>query len=257
MEVGLMDFSKALTYPFDDPDWAKKLAIPAGISFVLLIFGFGGAFFPPVLLCMFPLLIAVIPLVGWQLETMKNVRNNVANPMANWDDFGGLFRKGLTPFLAAIVYQIPPLLILCLAASGITLSVLGVSGLQDVSDDVGAALGGLFFFIIICGTCLIVMYSIVANIVYWGGFMRYLEKEEFSTFMQVGENIAIIRNNMSDFLMAVLFTLIGGVIANAIGVAVPCVGWAATLPFQFYFNSHIMGQLAAKLAGTAAPKPMM
>src|SRR5262245_20400975 len=114
MEVGSMDFTKALTYAFDDPDWMKKLAVPAGISFVILVFAFGGAVFPPVILCVFPLLIALIPLVGWQLETMKNVRSNVANPMASWDDFGGLFSKGLTPFLAAIVYQIPPLLVLCL-----------------------------------------------------------------------------------------------------------------------------------------------
>ena len=252
-----MDFTKALTYPFDDPDWMKKLAIPAGISFVLLIFGFGAAFFPPVILCVFPLLIAVIPLVGWQLETMKNIRNNAANPMASWDDFGGLTRKGLTPFLAFIVYQIPLLLVICVGAAVVALPVLGVSSLDNVGDDVTAALGGLMTVAIICCSCLFVLYGIAANIVYWGGFMRYLEKEEFSTFMQIPENIAIIQNNMSDFLMAYLFTLIGGVIANAIGFAVPCLGWAATLPFQFYFNSHIMGQLAAKIGGAAAPKPMV
>lgn len=249
-----MDFTKALTYPFDDPDWAKKLAIPAGISFVILIFAFGTAFLPPVGLCLFPLAFALVPLVGWQLETMKNVRNNVANPMASWDDFGGLAQKGLTPFLAYLVYQIPILIVACLGLGGVALSAMGVSSLENVSDDVIGALGSFLSLGIICCVCLFILYGIAASIVFWGGVMRYLDKEEFGTFMQVRENIAIIQNNASDFLMAYLFTLIGGVIGNAVGGAVPCIGWAAVMPFEFYFSSHIMGQLAAKLG--AAPKAM-
>src|SRR6185436_8012778 len=173
-----MDFSKALTYPFDDPDWAKKLGIGAGLGLVVFVIvgglGIFSSVFPPVAVCTIFGFIFLVPLIGWSLETTKRVRDNVPNPMASWDDFGALTRKGLTPFLAYLVYQIPLLIALCVIMGIVILPFLGVSFLDTDSDAAGGifaaitGVAGLGFF---CGLCLIIVYGIAASIVYWGGFM--------------------------------------------------------------------------------------
>jgi uncharacterized protein DUF4013 len=231
-----MDISKAFTYPFEDPDWTKKLGIAAGIGFVALVLS-------PVLIG----LIGLIPLAGWSIETMKRVRRNEPNPMASWDDFGGLFNKGLTPFLAALVYQIPTLLFYCAAAVILFLPALGGG-----NDDATTALLGTASTGLLCCGCLIVLYAIAASIIEWGGLMRYLDKEEFGTFMEIGENLSLVRSNINDFGMALLYMIIGNVVTSVLA-GIPCIGWLAAFPFSFYYSSHILGQLSAKLSATAKP----
>jgi hypothetical protein len=230
-----MDFSKALTYPFDDEDWVKKLGIAAAIGLI--------AFVLSAVLIGF---VAMIPLVGWSIETIKRVRANEPKPLAGWDDFGGMFSKGLTPFLAALVYQIPTLLIYCVAFGVFFLPVLG-----GKNSDASAALGGVAMIIFYCCICLVLLYALAAGVVYWGGLMRYLDKPEFGTFMQFGDNIALVRAHSGDFGMAFLFILLGSVVASVVA-GIPCIGWAVYMPFSFYYSSHILGQLAQKVTGGGA-----
>jgi len=233
-----MDISKALTYPFEDPDWTMKLGIAAGISLLAFI---------AVIILPIVGLVVLIPLAGWSIETMKRVRSNEPNPLADWNDFGGLIKTGLTPFLAGIVYQIPTLLVYCGAVGYIL--VLVVSG---SNDNLSAMLGGAASLIFGCCLCLVLIYSLVASVVYWGGLMRYLDKEEFGTFMEFGPNFRLVQENMGDFGMALLYTLIGGLIMGVL-FGVPCIGWAAAYAFAFYYDAHILGQLSVKLAGAAKP----
>jgi hypothetical protein len=233
-----MDFAKALTYPFDDEDWLKKLGIAAGIGLV--------TFF---LLPFFIGLVGLIPLQGWAINTIKRVRANDPRPLAGWDDFGELFSTGLTPFLAGLVYFIPVLIVYCMAIPVFILPAMG----GDNSDAV-AALGSMAMLVFGCCMCLIVIYMLAANVVLWGGLIRYLDKPEFGTFMEFGENIAIVRENIQDFGMALLFIWIGGLIASVVG-NIPCIGWLIIFPFNYYYSSHILGQLAQKVLKPAGSAP--
>jgi hypothetical protein len=231
-----MDFTKALTYPFDDQDWLKKLGIALLVSLVMLI----------------PL-IGTIPgailLQGWAVEIIRRVKNNHPTPLADWDDFGGLFSKGLSPFLASIVYQIPTLIFVCIM---ISVSVLPALGGDD--SDAAAGLAGVTGIVWLCCGCVIVLYAILAGIVYAGGLLRFVDKPEFGTFMQFGENLALVRNNIGDFGMAVLYLILGGLIVSvASSVTLGLASLIAT-PFTFYFSSHILGQLAQKLSAVSAPQ---
>ncbi len=235
-----MDFTRALTYPFDDPDWLKKL----GIGVLLTV---GGAILSFLLLI--PTIVVGILFAGWQLEIMKRVRNNDPMPLPGWDDFSGLLKQGFTLFLAGVVYQIPTIIYACVISA-----IWLLPALSGGDEDAAAALAGTAGFIAICCSCIIVLYAIAAAVVYWGGMVRFVDRPELNTFFQVGENFAIVRDNLGDFGMALLyFILAGAIVSVASSVTFGLAGLVSQV-FITYFGGHILGQLAAKVGSGAAPR---
>jgi hypothetical protein len=220
-----VDFTKALTYPFDDPDWLKKLGIGLLLSFIPIV--------------------GTIPLQGWQLEIVKRVRSNHPTPLPDWD-FGGMFSKGLILFLAWLVYLIPAMILGCLAGFGPTV----LAGVAAGSDNGGAA-GGLATVVMACCGCLSFLLLLAGMVVYFGGYIRFVDREEFGTFMQFSDNIAMVRDHLSDFATAVLIIMAGAFVFGLVGSFVIVGGLLATI-FTTYFGGHILGQLAAKVGGMAA-----
>jgi hypothetical protein len=203
-----MDFGKAIGFPFEDEDWLTKL----GLAFVLLFVPF-----------------ANIAVIGWQYKLAQNVKRGEERPLPAWDDFGDYFMKGLLFIVAGFLYQIPVILFGCVAwvvSIASTGTLAGVGG-----DDAAAAAGSVFVIVMACCGCLIFLYAIVAWIVLTGGYVRFLETETFGTFMEFGTNFSLVRNNLSQFLMAAVYYVIGG--------AIPIV--------NIYFPFHIIGQLAQQL----------
>jgi len=235
-----MDFTRALVYPFDDPDWVKKLGLGALISVGGIILSF----------LIIPPLVVLVLFNGWRYEIIKRVRNDDPVPLPGWDDFGKLFNQGLVLTGAAIVYQIPTLIFACLSVFVFVLPLFGAG-----NEDVMAALGGVATIAVICCSCIIILYAIVASVVYWGGLVRYVDREEFNTFMQVGENFAIVRDNLGDFGMALLFIILGGAIASvASSVTAGLAGLVAQV-FTAYFAGHIIGQLIKQLPASVGGEP--
>ncbi len=224
-----MDFVKALTYPFEDQDWLKKIGIAALVQFIPIA--------------------GVLALQGWSLEICQRVRRNDSTPLPDWSNFGGLLSKGLIVFLAMLVYQLPTLIFGCVMAFAPTLMAAGGD-----DENAVAALGGMVTLVIACCSCLLILYAIAASAAFFGGYMRFLDREEFGTFMQFGENIALVRNNLQDFGMALLFFIGAGLVAGlASSVTFGLAGLLAS-PFYSYFGGHILGQLSAKLGASAAPQ---
>jgi hypothetical protein len=222
-----MDFMKALTFPFDDEEWLKKLGLGVLIQFIPIIGG--------------------LALQGWSFELSKRVKNNDPVPLPDWSEFGGKMGKGFMIFLAGLIYQIPTLIMGCIIGFAPTLMAAGGD-----SDEAMAALGTMATVIMVCCGCLILIYAIVAGITFWGGYIRYLDTEQFSTFMQIGENFGLVRSNLGDFGMALLYVIGAGVIASLVSSVTFGLGGLVSTPFLLYFSGHILGQLAQKLAGTAA-----
>jgi hypothetical protein len=97
----------------------------------------------------------------------------------------------------------------------------------------------------------IVLYAIAAGIIYMGGLIRYTDNEEFSTFFQVGDNFALVRDNIGDFGMLLLFFIVAGIGVNILSAT--GIGGLIAPVFQYYFTGHLIGQLAKKLETSAAP----
>ena len=85
-----MEFGKAFSFVFEDPDWFKKIAIAALVGLIPVV----GQFV----------------LIGWALETAKRVIRQDPNPLADLD-FGSQLGLGFQSFLVGLVYAIPAFLI--------------------------------------------------------------------------------------------------------------------------------------------------
>jgi hypothetical protein len=233
-----MDFTQALMYPFNDPNGIKKLLIAIVIGVAMIILPIIGTI-PGALL-----------LAGWSYEITKRVKNNDPTPLPEWDDFGGLFNRGIQVGIPLLVYQLPFLIFLCVGSSAFMLPAL-----SGGDEDVFGVLAGSSMGIFGCCMCIMMLYGIAASILYWGGYMRYLNDERMGTFFQFGDNLALVQQNIGDFGMAVLFIIIG----NFIGTLISGTGIGAIVvpAFQSYFSAHILGQLSRKLQGAGATMPQV
>jgi hypothetical protein len=222
-----MEFTRALMFPFDDEDWLKKLGLGVLISLIPVVGG--------------------ITLQGWAFEISKRVKRSDPTPLPDWSDFGGLLKQGFMLFLANLIYQIPTLLFACLSGFVWLLPMMGAG-----NEDVMAALGGLASIVVICCSCLIALYALAAAVVYWGAYIRYIDNPEFGTFFQIGENFAIVKDNIGDFGMALLYTILAGAISGIVSGTV--IGGLLVTAFLSYFTGHILGQLAAKVSKPSTPQ---
>ncbi len=223
-----MDFTRALMFPFDDDEWLKKLGIGVLVQFIPII--------------------GQITLQGWSFEISKRVKRNERVLLPDWSNFGGLLSQGFMLFLAGLIYQIPTIIFACIATFVWVLPAMGAG-----NEDAAAALAGTATIIVVCCSCLIVLYALAAAVVFWGGYIRYIDTQEFNIFFQFGENIALVRENLGDFGMALLYVVLAGAIASvASSITFGLAGLVST-PFLMYFAGHILGQLAAKLRGAGAP----
>lgn len=218
-----MDFTRAITYPFEDPDWVKKLLIALVAGFI-------------------PIVGNPLALAGWSVELSQRVKNGHPTPLPEWENFGDIIRRGLNPVIAQLAYQIPTIIFFCIAMAVVIVPAMG--GEEAFENLAGPAMIAFW-----CCMCIIVLYSIAAGIVYWGGYLRYLNNEELGTFFQFGDNIALVQNNVGDFLMVLVYFLLAGVIVGIASSITAGIGSILATPFMAYFGGHIIGQLAAKLTG--------
>lgn len=224
-----MDFMKAITYPFDDDEWLKKIGLGVLIQLIPIV--------------------GALAISGWSFEIAKRVKNDDPTPLPDWSDFGGMLGKGFMLAIAGLIYYAPILVVFCLLA--VAQSVLtGGAVAADSEDLLAGAAGGMTILYGCCG-CLAFIYGIAAAIVYWGGYIRYIDSEEFGTFFQFGDNISLARENIGDFGMAILYLILGGIIGSVISGT--GIGAIIVQPFMSYFSGHILGQLAQKVSGPVAP----
>lgn len=208
-----MDFGKAITFPFDDDDWIKKLLI-----------GFVVAFVPFVQLA----------LTGWQVKLIRNVKHGDEQPLPAWDDFGSHWVKGFLATLAVFIYQIPTIIFMIVASGAIS---------ATVDTDI-AAIG---IIIAACCGCIAFFYLIVSLATYFGGLIRFAETETFGTFMQFGANFGLVRNNLGEVFTAWLYIIIASVVAGAL----PFIGIIIYTYINGHIMGQLAGQL--KEGGAPAP----
>ncbi|HEX9921322.1 MAG TPA: DUF4013 domain-containing protein [Anaerolineae bacterium] len=223
-----MDIGSAFTFVFDDEDWIKKLAIGGGITLV-------GAILTPIIIG----LALLLPIGGYMLETIKNVRDGQSTPLPEWTDIGGLFSKGLMVFVIFLVYNIPSILLSC-ASFGISLAA------PNLDSDVAQALS----FVSICIGCLQFIVGLVAYALIPAALIRYAQFDSLGSAFQFGEIFSFISANMGDYVIAVLLSWVASLVA-IFGVILCVVGVFFTLFWSNLVTANLIGQLARKAATPA------
>jgi hypothetical protein len=211
-------------YAFDDvtkdPSLGEKLAIGAALAAFTLIPFIG--------------LIGLAALMGYQLDLMRNVRDDVHPPLPVWRDYGAKIITGGEIMTAWFIYNIPNGVWLCIA------STLWF-------NNPGGAL-----VLACCTLPVLVVINLFTIPLYTLGLVRYMDdpRKNVGTFFQVGALGDTLRQNIVPIIQWWLFSTL----VNLTGVFIPCVGWLALLVLGVPLNGHMLGQLAASLRGANASR---
>lgn len=232
-----MDVAKAFTYVTEDERWIGKVGIGALISLL-------GILIVPLLL-----------LPGYLVGITRNVMHGEERPLPEWEDFGTLFKDGISVVLAQIVYTLPFWLLMCIAI----VATAGFGSLAEMSEEAAAVgITGTALLIV----CLSFLFAIALFFISPAIVIQYARENELSACFRFGEVIGIARDNIADILIAALASFAASfAISLVIGGInfIPCLGQIASLilgiatgPYLMMISGHLYGQIAAKDGGKAA-----
>ena len=208
-----MEIGRSFTFPFQDKSWLSKLLIAAVISLV------------PIL---------NFALVGWMVEIARRVMSHELEELPGWDDFGKKWMGGLYYTVAAFIYSLPVILVLCVMG-GVSGALAAASSNSSAQDTINALMAGSGI-VVFCLSCLMILYGLLLSVLMPGLLVHYAKEDTFGALFQLGVVYGKVRQNASTFFMAWLVALVFGFVAGlALGGAgailsvIPCIGWLAAL----------------------------
>ena len=222
-----MDIGKSFTYMFDDEKWVQKLVVGGLLALVSII----------------PLVnIFTMPVIaGYGLRLLKNVADGAEEPLPAWDDWGGDWVKGILSILAGVIYAIP---IWIVSLFSWIASYLG--GYNDPSQ----AQGFLAFCMVVL-SCLSALWGVLIAVVFPAAQIKYATEGQFGSFFRFGDIFGFIRDNLGDYIVAILLTIVAGLV-GALGTILCVVGVFFTYFWSLLVGSHLYGQVKAQSAAVAA-----
>ncbi len=219
-----IDIGKSFTFVFDDENWISKVLI--GGLFVLLSF----------------VLIGIPFLIGYMLEVIVRAKEDHPQPLPDWSDLGGYFSRGIQGLVVVIVYALPIILVGCLLAFAQT--AMGSSGTRGG--------GGAMNLLALCLNCLIFIWSVVMAVAIPAALIKVAETQEIMSGFRFGELWAFIRENLSNYLIAIVLAWIASIIAG-FGIILCGIGVVFTYFWGYMVQAHLLGQVARAAAGPTAP----
>ncbi len=224
-----MDFGKAFTFMFEDPNWLRKLGIGT-------LVGLAGIVFTPLLIGVIPIII----LLGYTLDTLRNVMDGREQPLPEWEDWGGFLLRGFRLLAALFVWGLPAILASIPLALGSALA------------DQGRGTEAVGIILIVCSSCLLILWGLFITLISPAIYARLARLERFSAAFEFGKIWAFTRDNIGNVIIAILLTWVAGLIASLIaglGLIALLIGIIVTIPFaslwQYLVQAHLFGQVAA------------
>ncbi len=208
-----MNFGQAFTYPFEDPDWVKKLLIPALIAIIPVV---GQVF-----------------LVGWSLDVARRVIQQNPHPLPDID-FGRQLVDGLKAFVVSLVYSIPVIIF--------TIPIIVVSAIFQGNANVDSNVAGtLFSLVSICCGGLIFLYSVLLAFVLPAALGNFAAHGTISAGLRFNEVISLLRAAPGAYLLTLVGVIIAGFISG-LGAIACVIGAFATLAYAQSIMGHLYGQ---------------
>lgn len=164
---------------------------------------------------------------------------NDPQPLPDWSDFGGYLRKGFMLFLAMLIYSLPVALLSFLAYLPMMASNENNVGLMSILS-------------IIC-SCVIILLGFAVGILMLVGIVRYAESDNFSDFFAFSDNFRMLKENLGDFGMALLYLIGFSLLVGLVSGITFGLGSIVAIPLTATFTGHLYGQLARKLSNQSAP----
>lgn len=227
-----MNIGKAFSFVFEDEQWVASILIGGLILLIPIIGQFA--------------------LLGYTLETARNVARGNPRPLPQWNTFGEKLGLGFAGFVVSLVYSLPLIVLMALL---ICVPVFAAAGAQS-NEGAGAAIAGSF-------ACMIPLSIIVALLlqpVILAGLVRYLQTGSIGAALQVGEVIAMVRADPGAWVVLWLISVLCGFIASLGGFVI--IGIIFTYPYSQAVFGHAMGQTMQRFSTASAttyipPQPMV
>ncbi|MCX7623137.1 MAG: DUF4013 domain-containing protein [Thermomicrobium sp.] len=223
-----MDLGRAFTYPFQDPQWVKKLAI----ALVMLI----------------------IPIVGWlilfgyMLTIARRVALQQEPVLPEWDDFGAYLSLGARGALVYVVWILPVLIL-----SGCVQPFLEFLASSDSRSSVPVAFGVLSF----CVGCLAFLLSLLLSYVLPLPLSRLAVTDRIGSAFAFGDIVQEVRLVATDLLLVLFISAIIAPFIALLGFLLCVVGVLATILYAYLLQVHLWGQVRHKLlASPDLPAPV-
>lgn len=173
-------------------------------------------------------LVGPIGLLGYMLETARNVAAGQPRPLPTWKPFPHLFKQGLHALALALLYQVPVIVLLALLAL-----LPNLSGL----------LAGLLTLLALVGSLLLALLTFAA----WG---RYVQQGRLRAALNVGAVLALLGAQPLAWLLLLGLALACS-LGALLGTLLLVVGALFTTFYAQAVFGHALGQVLALVA--AAP----
>ncbi len=229
-----MDVNKAVRFVFEDKQWISKLLIAILMSLLAFV------------------IVPALILQGYVIKLVRQVMNGNRDELPEWTDWGKLLSDGFFLTVGELVWMLPLILLVII----VSLATGGLGSLSEDAAAVAATGGGLLLL------CLVLLIVLVALFLTPALMIQYAIKDDFGALFRFSEVFDIIRNHMSDILIAFLVTVAAVFVVSLIGGVlglVPCLGWIAAAaiglasgPYVSFVGGHLYGQIAAKVLGNKA-----
>jgi hypothetical protein len=225
-----MDFGKALTFMFQDPNWVAKLGIG-------LLVTLAGIVFSPVLLGF----VAIFILTGYTIDVVRNVLDGKEYPLPEWQDWGGFFVRGLKLVGVIIVLALPfiPIMI-----------PFGIGSALSNSENQAVNVIGVLFMVF--GFGLALLYGLFLVLIQPAIYVRLARTDRFAAALDVGKLWSFTVANIGNVIIALLLTIVTGLIAailSPLGLLAFIIGVLVTVLFasfwQMLVQAHLYGQVGA------------
>jgi len=225
-----MDFGKALTFMFQDPQWVAKLGI--GVLVTL-----AGIVFSPVLIGF----VAIFVLTGYTIDVVRNVLDGKEYPLPEWQDWSGFLFRGLKLFGVIIVLALPfiPIMI-----------PFGLGNFLASSENQAVNVIGVLFTVF--GFGLALLYGLFLVLIQPAIYVRLARTDRFAAALDVGKLWGFTVANIGNVIIALLLTMVAGLIAAIIaplGLLAFVIGVLVTVLFASFWQTlvqvHLFGQVGA------------
>jgi len=207
-----MNFGKAFSFVFDDPDWVKKILILGLISLIPIV----GQFV----------------LIGWSLDVTRRIIQQNSQPLPDLD-FGRQLIDGLKAFVVGLVYSIP-----------IIIFVIPITIVSAIAGDPNMdpnAYGAMVSIVSLCCGGLIFLYSVLMAFFLPAAFGNLVARDTLGAAFNFSEIMGLVRAAPGAYLLVLLGVIISGFIGGLGSIACG-IGVIFTLTYAQAINGHLYGQ---------------
>ena len=219
-----MDFAKAFSFPFQDPDWMKKVGT-AALVFLIPVIG-------------------QMIVLGWGLEITRRVITDHPEPLPDWSDFSGYLSRGFQVTVVSLAYALPAfLLIIC--------GQLGSVGLTFVAANSNSNLvGGMVTAVSILLSCVLIILFIALSFLIPVAEGVLAETGDMKSAFHFTEIFGLLRAAPAAYLLVSLGSVLAGLVLLPVGFIICFVGVYISAAFIIAIRCHLTGQ-AYKIAKAA------